>query len=516
MKKQIFTLTLLACIMALTMVILTACDQPPVADAGPDQTVNGGDTVTLDGSASIDTDPRDPTPGVLTFSWTQTAGTSVALSGANTANPTFTAPNVDETLTFQLTVTDDEGNSTTDTVDITIVAVEENIPPTADAGPDQTVNAGDTVTLDGSGSSDPDDDALTFSWTQTDGTDVTLTGDDTANPTFTAPDGAETLTFELTVDDGNGGTDTDTVNVTVTSGPPVLFIANITGNNVTSYEDPATVNGNIAPDTNLQGTQTQLNGTSDIVVTGDETLIASNFTTPSVTSYENARATNGNLTPDGNVQGAATLLAGPTTLAINTGEDLLFVGDVGLDQILVYSGASTEVFNGNLPPTRTIISAALNNPFGINFGANDELYVANNGNANVLVFANASNLNGTVTPDRIITSASFAGANLYDVFIDQDDTIYVVDATGFIYTFNNAATLNGTVAPDFTLTVNPAVGLTAIAVDSDDTGYIVDNGANAVYSYDGISTLNSALNPDRTIQGAATQLLGPIRVFLVE
>jgi hypothetical protein len=121
-----------------------------------------------------------------------------------------------------------------------------------------------------------------------------------------------------------------------------------------------------------------------------------------------------------------------------------------------------------------------------------------------------------VAPDRIINSASFVGANLWDVFVDGNDNLFVVDSNGFIYMFNNAFALNGTVAPDFTLTVNPAVFLTAIAVDSNDTGYIVDNGANAVYSYDDISTLNGALNPDRTIAGASTQLLGPLRVFLVE
>jgi hypothetical protein len=495
------------------MLMLTACDIPPLADAGPDQTVTAGDTVTLQGSGSNDPDPNDPTPGALTFSWTQTAGTTVTLTGADTASPTFTAPNIDETLTFQLSVTDDEGNTATDTVNVTVQAVG-NQAPTADAGGDQTVQAGDGVTLDGSASSDPEGDTLTFSWVQTDGTDVTLSGADTDSPTFTAPTSAGSLTFELTVDDGNGGSGSDSVVVIVTSGPPVLFIANFTGNNVTSYLNPDTVNGNIAPDTNLQGAQTQLNNPSDIVVTANETLIASNFTTPSVTSYVDARNTNGNLSPDGNVQGAATLLTQPTTLAINTGDDLLFVADQGLDQILVYSGASTSVFNGNLAPTRTIASAALNNPFGINFGANDVLYVANNAGNNILVFANASNLNGTVTPDRVITSTSFV--NLFDVFIDQNDTMYVVGANGFIFTFNDAATLNGAVSPDFTLTVNPAINLTAIAVDSNDIGYIVDNVANAVYSYDGISTLNGTLNPDRTIQGVTTQLNGPIRVFLVE
>jgi hypothetical protein len=173
-------------------------------------------------------------------------------------------------------------------------------------------------------------------------------------------------------------------------------------------------------------------------------------------------------------------------------------------------------FNGNLAPTRIIASASLNNPFGINFGTNDELYVANNAGGNVLVFSSASLINGTVAPDRIINSASFTGAILFDVFVDGNDNLFVVDATGFIYTFNNASALNGTVAPDFTLTVNPAAFITAIAVDANDIGYIVDRSANAVYSYDDISTLNGALNPDRTIAGASTQLDAPIRVFLVE
>ena len=517
MKKRNYII--LTCIVLCGLLVLNGCDRQPVADAGADQTANAGAVVTLDGSLSTDPDvPNDLTPGPLTFSWTQTAGAPVALSGANTATPTFTAPNVDGTLTFQLTVTDDEGNSATDTVEITIIGAIVNLPPTANAGPDQAVNGNAAVTLDGSGSSDPDaGDSLTFSWTQTAGTTASLSGANTATPTFTAPNVDETLTFELTVADGNGGSDTDTVNITVTKSVPVLFIANFIGSRVTSYQDPITVNGNVAPDTNLQGTQTQLNAPSDIVVTGDQTLIVSNFAGPhAITSYKNANATNGNLAPDGNVQGAATTLVAPTTLTINPAADLLFVADITTDQILVFAGASTGGFNGNLAPTRTIASAALNNPFGINFGANDVLYVANNGASNVLVFADASSKNGTVAPDRIINSTSFAGASLFDVFIDRNDTMFVVNTLGSIYIFNNASTLNGTVAPDFTLTVNPAVAITAIAVDSNDTGYIVDNGANAVYSYDNISTLNGALNPDRTIQGASTQLLGPIRVFLEE
>ena len=87
-------------------------NQPPVADAGPDQTVYEGDVVTLDGSSSTDSDD-----GIAFYSWTQRGGISVTLSDPAAAQPTFTAPSVGssgESLTFQLTVTDFSGLSATD------------------------------------------------------------------------------------------------------------------------------------------------------------------------------------------------------------------------------------------------------------------------------------------------------------------------------------------------------------------------------------------------------------------
>ena len=104
-------------------------------------------------------------------------------------------------------ILDKDGGQTTYTTTIT-VDPPPNTAPIADAGPDQEVNAGDTVTLDGTGSTDPDEDELTYSWVQTAGPAVTLTGATTAQPTFTAPTGPATLTFELTVDDGAAPTPT--------------------------------------------------------------------------------------------------------------------------------------------------------------------------------------------------------------------------------------------------------------------------------------------------------------------
>ncbi|HET7809789.1 MAG TPA: PKD domain-containing protein [Steroidobacteraceae bacterium] len=90
----------------------------PYANAGTDQSVIGGSTVTLDGSASADTDGA-----VVSYAWTQTAGPAVTLATTNTATTAFTAPGVatPTPLTFSLVVTDNMGAaSAADTVTVTV------------------------------------------------------------------------------------------------------------------------------------------------------------------------------------------------------------------------------------------------------------------------------------------------------------------------------------------------------------------------------------------------------------
>lgn len=92
-----------------------------------------------------------------------------------------------------------------------------NYPPSANAGPDQSVESGATVTLDGTGSSDADGTITAYLWEQTSGSTVTLTGAGTATATFVVPTVTETTSwgFTLTVTDDEGETDTDDVVVTV-------------------------------------------------------------------------------------------------------------------------------------------------------------------------------------------------------------------------------------------------------------------------------------------------------------
>ena len=118
-------------------------------------------------------------------------GVTVSVPAGATAEVT---ENQDGTFTV-----DSLGDNGTDPVTVNIGGVETpvnpddppldvNQAPTADAGGDQTVAGGSgTVNLDGTASSDPDGDALTYAWTQTGGAGVTLSGADTATPSFTAP-----------------------------------------------------------------------------------------------------------------------------------------------------------------------------------------------------------------------------------------------------------------------------------------------------------------------------------------
>jgi K319-like protein len=123
-------------------------NQPPTANAGVDQTVNAGGSVSLDGTRS-----KDPNGNIMSYFWKQVGGPPVTLNGANTATPSFTAPSEALTsvvLVFELTATDDKNATGISTVKITVNPV--NHPPVANAVTDQTVNAGYVVTLDGSNS----------------------------------------------------------------------------------------------------------------------------------------------------------------------------------------------------------------------------------------------------------------------------------------------------------------------------------------------------------------------------
>ncbi|KFI13253.1 chitinase [Vibrio coralliilyticus] len=178
----------------------TPANRAPVAAAGADVSVTGPASVVLDGSNSSDSDGS-----VASYAWEQLSGTSVSLTGANTAQASFDVAEVaqTETLTFKLTVTDNEGATGTDTVVVTVQAKDTgpvNTAPVAAVSAPATANAGDVVVVDASGSSDADNDTLTYSWDVPAGLNATING---ATVTFTASEYTQdtSLLFTVTVSD---------------------------------------------------------------------------------------------------------------------------------------------------------------------------------------------------------------------------------------------------------------------------------------------------------------------------
>jgi len=203
----------------------TPDNQSPIADAGPDQTVNEGQSALLNGSNS--TDPDD---GIASYHWVQIGEPVVNIFDSNSAQPTFTAPDVGPegaALTFELTVTDYSGLQSKDSCVVNVTW--QNEPPQADAGLDQTVHEGSIVTLDGSASLDIDDRIVSYSWNQIDGPALMLLNPTSYQTSFTAPnvesDGIS-LTFNLKVTDAGGLFDTDScvVNITFQNQPPTAVV----------------------------------------------------------------------------------------------------------------------------------------------------------------------------------------------------------------------------------------------------------------------------------------------------
>lgn len=183
------------------------------ADAGADQIVDEQTQVSLFGMGD------DPDSDELTFEWRQVGGEPVVLSATDVSEPTFVAPIVDngktKVLVFELRVADESGHPGKDITKVTVLPV--NSPPVADAGEGATVDAGAVVTLSGSGS-DPDDDQLTFLWSQILGPSVPLSTETETMTEFTAPKVSvdTTFRFQLIANDGQADSEPSTVDVKVT------------------------------------------------------------------------------------------------------------------------------------------------------------------------------------------------------------------------------------------------------------------------------------------------------------
>jgi hypothetical protein len=195
----------------------------PVANAGTGQTVTVGGSATLDGTGSNDPDGNYP----LTYAWqmlSKPEDSQAALSDPTSVNPSVTVDKVGD-YKVQLVVTDSLGLASQPAVVVVTAVNPPNQAPVANAGPDQSVHAGSIVTLDGSGSTDPDANyPLTHAWVITskpEGSIAELDDPSLVCPSFTA-DKSGDYVIRLVVTDSQGNpSDPDDVLVSTWNTPPV-------------------------------------------------------------------------------------------------------------------------------------------------------------------------------------------------------------------------------------------------------------------------------------------------------
>jgi len=210
---------------------------------------------------------------------------------ASSVSISATAPSGMSASTYDIKVTNPDSQVATLANAFTVSSA--NTKPVANAGPDQTKMVNNTVTLDGSGSTDADGDTLTYSWSQTSGDSVTLSAKTTANPTFT-PTSSGIYTFSLKVSDGTDWSDPDTVSITVNSSTNSYPVAKITA----TASGAAVSSGQII---NPTGTEITFSAAGSTDPDGNDLTYSWTLTskpTGSTAALSNLTATSPTLTPD--------------------------------------------------------------------------------------------------------------------------------------------------------------------------------------------------------------------------
>ncbi|CAN5430989.1 hypothetical protein BH11BAC3_BH11BAC3_06110 [soil metagenome] len=232
-------------------------NQAPIANAGTDQVINlPANSTTLTGSA-IDVDGT-----IAGYAWSKISG-PVAGTVSSPASATTAIDNlVAGIYEFQLTVTDDDGAISSDTIMISVVKASNQVP-VADAGTDQSITLPvNSITLAGSGT-DFDGTIASYSWNKIAGPVTGTIASSNSAVTSISNLSAGTYQYQLTVTDNDGASSSDTVTVVVDPAPNQAPVANAGTNKVIALPIDSTIlsgSGTDADGTIINYTWTQLSG----------------------------------------------------------------------------------------------------------------------------------------------------------------------------------------------------------------------------------------------------------------
>ena len=181
--------------------ILDSTNSPPDVDAGDDQQLPEGSTVSLNGTVT-DSDPED----VHDYTWTHNStDLAITLADGSMLDTTFDAPNVPEDTVIEFTLTASDGTVTVSNMTLITILDSENSPPDVDAGDDQQLPEGSTVSLNGTVTDSDPEDVHDYTWTHN-STDlaITLADEKAVDTTFDAPNVPEDTVVEFTLAASDG------------------------------------------------------------------------------------------------------------------------------------------------------------------------------------------------------------------------------------------------------------------------------------------------------------------------
>lgn len=314
--------------------------------------------------------------------------------------------------------------------------------------------------------------------------------------------------------DNGGGDNGDSDN----DDPIVALILTGQNTNHSSFDDVVGVDGeNIISSTALEyGNASGVLRGQDAVVSSNGVLFICSESNDTIAIYDSFLLASGTRQPDRTVTGEATLIDAPVSAAIDPINDVLYVINKFDENVLVFENVSSNAFDGEIEPARTFTrNTGTFSPDQV-FFADGSLYVADD--EVIYIFEDDGTLDGPVQPDRQFSSPLFGTNTRYNISVDVRDRLILTDRGSEVYIFNNASTIDGSPTPDLIITIEEAGSLHAASIDSFDTLYAMDLFDDAIYVFDDVEAMielgDDTYIQDRIIKGPSFDSAD--RMFLYE
>lgn len=319
--------------------------------------------------------------------------------------------------------------------------------------------------------------------------------------------------------DNGGGDDGDGDDGGSNNDDPIVALI-LTGQNTnhSSFDDVVGVDGeNIISSTALEyGNASGVLRGQDAVVSSNGVLFICSESNDTIAIYDSFLTASGTRQPDRIVTGEATLIDAPVSAAIDQENDILYVISKFDENVLVFENVSSAAFDGEVEPARTFTrNTGTFSPDQV-FFADGTLYVADD--EVIYIFEDDGALDGPVQPDRQFSSPLFGSNTRYNISVDVHDRLILTDRGSEVYIFNNASTIDGSPTPDLIVTIDDANSLHAASIDSFDTLYAMDLTGDAIFVFDDVEAMielgDDTYIQDRIIKGPSFN--SPDRMFLFE